>query len=130
MTQANHRNRVHRQPFLNHTARWVKERQTALRIKRADPVVAALYASKEWKVLRAIVLADACGRCATPRCTRTPNTVDHRRPHRGDNALFFSRDNLQAMCKRCHDRKTARYDGAFGRARLAMPEPGPQGGIK
>ena len=40
--------------------------------------------------------------------------VDHIIPHRGDNALFWDRANLQGMAKACHDRKTAGEDGGFG----------------
>jgi 5-methylcytosine-specific restriction protein A len=40
--------------------------------------------------------------------------VDHKRPHLGDLALLMSWDNLQAMSKACHDRKTAAVDGGFG----------------
>lgn len=29
--------------------------------------------------------------------------VDHITPHRGDSALFFDEENLQALCKTCHD---------------------------
>jgi 5-methylcytosine-specific restriction protein A len=43
--------------------------------------------------------------------------VDHIIPHRGDYTLFWDCSNHQALCKPCHDRKTAREDGAFGRAR-------------
>lgn len=41
--------------------------------------------------------------------------VDHIVPHRGDKALFWERSNWQPLCKRCHDVKTAREDGGFGR---------------
>lgn len=41
--------------------------------------------------------------------------VDHIRPHRGDYDLFWDRTNWQSLCKRCHDQKTAREDGGFGR---------------
>ncbi len=41
--------------------------------------------------------------------------VDHIPPHKGDTDLFWSRTNWQALCKRCHDVKTATEDGAFGR---------------
>ena len=41
--------------------------------------------------------------------------VDHIKPHRGDKALFWDSDNWQPLCKRCHDIKTAREDGGFGR---------------
>lgn len=41
--------------------------------------------------------------------------VDHIIPHRGDKVLFWDHDNWQPLCKQCHDVKTAREDGAFGR---------------
>ncbi len=35
---------------------------------------------------------------------RAPELVaDHRRPHRGDEALFWADGNLQCLCKGCHD---------------------------
>jgi 5-methylcytosine-specific restriction protein A len=37
--------------------------------------------------------------------------VDHIVPHRGDERLAFDRDNLQGLCKSCHDRKTATENG-------------------
>lgn len=36
--------------------------------------------------------------------------VDHIVPHRGDQKLFWDRSNWQALCKRCHDRKTMTDD--------------------
>ncbi len=36
--------------------------------------------------------------------------VDHIVPHRGDEKLFWDQNNWQALCKRCHDRKTRRED--------------------
>lgn len=39
---------------------------------------------------------------------RTPATVvDHVVPHRGDWAIFTDASNLQSLCKRHHDKKTA-----------------------
>jgi 5-methylcytosine-specific restriction endonuclease McrA len=33
-----------------------------------------------------------------------PSTVcDHIEPHKGDTGLFYNTDNLQCLCKRCHD---------------------------
>ncbi|WP_346769576.1 HNH endonuclease [Cupriavidus oxalaticus] len=50
--------------------------------------------------------------------------VDHIIPHRGDMKLFWRRSNWQALCKPCHDRKTATEDGGFAnRVRLARPAP-------
>jgi 5-methylcytosine-specific restriction endonuclease McrA len=63
----------------------------------------ALYGTPTWKVLRAQVLSEAGGRCATKDCARAPRVVDHVTPHKGDNGRFFDRDNLQALCKICHD---------------------------
>lgn len=43
--------------------------------------------------------------------------VDHIVPHKGDQTLFWDRTNWQALCKPCHDAKTAREDGGFGHGR-------------
>jgi len=32
--------------------------------------------------------------------------VDHIIPHRGDARLMWDESNYQALCKRCHDKKT------------------------
>lgn len=46
----------------------------------------------------------------------TPATVrDHIVPHKGNKALFHDPANRQSLCKHCHDAKTAREDGGFGR---------------
>lgn len=46
----------------------------------------------------------------------TPATVvDHVIPHKGDRRLFWDMSNWQALCVRCHNSKTAREDGGFGR---------------
>jgi len=41
--------------------------------------------------------------------------VDHIVPHKGDMAMFWDASNWQPLCKQCHDAKTAREDGGFGR---------------
>ena len=53
-----------------------------------------------------------CERHGRPYVLAT--VVDHVIPREsgGIDAL----DNLQALCKSCHDRKTAKTDGGFGRA--------------
>jgi 5-methylcytosine-specific restriction enzyme A len=46
----------------------------------------------------------------------TPSAVtDHVIPHKGDAALFWDTANHQALCRQCHNRKTAAEDGGFGR---------------
>jgi 5-methylcytosine-specific restriction protein A len=39
--------------------------------------------------------------------------VDHVVPHRGDAVLFWNKRNWAALCKPCHDAKTAR-EGRWG----------------
>lgn len=48
-------------------------------------------------------------------CKRAAEVTDHRIPHKGDMALFWDAANWQPMSKRCHDYKTAKEDGSFGR---------------
>ena len=77
-----------------YTARWYRESRLFL---RAHPMC-------------------ECDECKGVRLEA--NTVDHIKPHRGDQTLFWDSSNWQAMSKRCHDRKTATHDGGFGRARM------------
>lgn len=56
-----------------------------------------------------------CVRCAAEDVVEAATVVDHIRPHRGDQELFWDPNNHQALCKPCHDRKTATEDGGFGR---------------
>jgi 5-methylcytosine-specific restriction protein A len=48
-----------------------------------------------------------CVDCKTADLLTAANVVDHIVPHRGDMNLFWSEDNWQPLCKRCHDLKTA-----------------------
>lgn len=36
--------------------------------------------------------------------------MDHIQPHRGDLDLFWGRDNWQALCRSCHDRRKSREE--------------------
>ena len=70
-----------------------------------------------------------CNECLASGRLIASAVVDHTIPHRlkeakdsGDPeaiakaiALFWDRKNWKAMSKACHDRKTAREDGGFGR---------------
>jgi 5-methylcytosine-specific restriction protein A len=70
--------------------------------------------SKEFLKLHPFCQCDDCRRLAIPlRAT----IVDHSIPHRGDRELFWDKSNWRAMAKVCHDRKTAKRDGGFGRRR-------------
>ena len=52
-------------------------------------------------------LCNICGAPAT--------VVDHIIPHKGNKELFWDTTNHQALCKHCHDVKTVREDGGFGK---------------
>jgi 5-methylcytosine-specific restriction protein A len=77
------------------------------------------YTKRRWTHLRSAYLAThplcECG------CGRAATVVDHKRPHQGDDGLMYAWDNLQAMTKECHDRKTAARDGGFGNTVRAAP---------
>lgn len=47
-----------------------------------------------------------CVRCKDEGRLVKANVVDHIKPHRGDKKLFWDESNWQALCKRCHDKKT------------------------
>lgn len=79
-------------------------------VERARPNrdVRRWYATVRWFRLRAQVLFEAAQTCAGCGHVDAALDVDHVVPHRGDPVLFWSRGNLQALCKSCHSRKTSR----------------------
>lgn len=84
-----------------------------------DKAVTALYGAA-WRKARAIYLRNhplcMCDACRSAGLVVPATVVDHITPHRGDVRLFWDRENWQSLSKPCHDRKTAREDGGFGRA--------------
>ena len=83
----------------------------------ARPSPSRIY-GRRWQRLRIAYLAQhplcECDENGGAGCGRPALIVDHRTPHNGDEALLYDWDNLQAMTKACHDRKTAARDGGFG----------------
>ena len=51
-----------------------------------------------------------CVKCREEGKFVKATVVDHIVPHRGDSELFWDRGNWQALCKKCHDRKTRQED--------------------
>lgn len=93
--------------------------QRAREDERRDKAIKALYGTA-WRQARAAYLRQhplcvglqcQLDGLLTPACV-----VDHIRPHKGDRRLFWDVANWQALCKPCHDSKTATHDGGFGRA--------------
>ncbi|MCL6557390.1 MAG: HNH endonuclease [Firmicutes bacterium] len=69
-----------------------------------------------WQKYRITFLAQNpwCVECLKHGNFTPAKVVDHIIPHKGDMVLFWDTNNHQALCKRCHDAKTAREDGGFG----------------
>ena len=69
----------------------------------------------DWRTARAAFLGGhpLCAECERAGQIVAATIVDHIQPHRGDRALFWDRSNWQSLCKRHHDRKTAR-EGRWG----------------
>ena len=93
---------------------WRKKRGTRSENKYRD-----WYSTDVWRRLRASHLASEplCRECAKADIITPATVVDHIIPHCGDWEGFTDPDNLQSLCVSCHNRKTAREDGAFGNRR-------------
>lgn len=78
--------------------------------RRPNADVRRWYKTARWLQLRALVIQEeplCCDCLAADRTTPTTD-VDHQIPHRGDERLFWSRENLRGRCHPCHSRKTQR----------------------
>jgi 5-methylcytosine-specific restriction protein A len=71
---------------------------------------------RRWQLLREVFLGEhpLCARCQERGMFVSSTVVDHIKPHRGDETLFWDVGNLEALCASCHSRKTASRDGGFG----------------
>lgn len=69
-----------------------------------------------WRRYRTVFLKKnpLCVSCQEEGIITPATVVDHIVPHKGDMKLFWDTSNHQALCKRCHDIKTATEDGGFG----------------
>jgi predicted kinase len=67
-----------------------------------------LYNSKAWKHARErhLFKNPRCVMCLASNRQTVANEVDHIIPHRGDELLFWDRENYQSLCKSCHSEKT------------------------
>lgn len=79
--------------------------------KDGRPSAARRGYGEAWRKARLGFLASH-PKCAT--CAQPATVVNHKRPHKGDQAVFWDRSNWQPLCKSCHDRVTAARDGGFG----------------
>ncbi len=89
------------------------------RLQRRDQNVAwrKWYKLARWRQLRLSILERdlfTCCRCNVPKADTSQLVADHRIPHRGDEALFWDANNLQCMCKTCHDTHKQREERRNG----------------
>ena len=75
------------------------------------------YGTARWRALRMVIFTRDLFTCQWPGCGLvTGNTsllvADHRKPHRGDERLFWDPSNLETLCKPCHDRLKQRAERA------------------
>lgn len=84
--------------------------------KRRGSAAARGYGYKWQKASKTYLLNHPfCVRCLAKNVYEKATVVDHIKPHKGNQQLFWNKNNWQALCKRCHDIKTATEDGGFGR---------------
>ncbi|HCE39691.1 MAG: HNH endonuclease [Alcanivorax sp.] len=67
---------------------------------------------KRWRAAREQFLAEhpLCVFCQRRGRVAAATVVDHIVPHRGDQKLFWSRSNWQALCAPCHNRDKQRME--------------------
>jgi len=66
------------------------------------------YRTPAWRALRRQVITASAHTCAACGKVAAALEVDHIRKHDGDRGLFWSRANVQALCRTCHQTKTQR----------------------
>lgn len=65
------------------------------------------YKTARWQQLRMEVLTRdlfTCQMCTRSEYRTNLLVCDHIKPHRGHDALFWDMNNLQCLCKPCHDK--------------------------
>jgi len=64
-----------------------------------------LYNDPRWRKLRAEKLKQQplCEYCLQAGRTTAADTVDHFKPHHGDQGRFWAWDNLRSCCTPCHN---------------------------
>jgi 5-methylcytosine-specific restriction endonuclease McrA len=72
----------------------------------------SLYDLREWKRLRhkQLFKEPLCRFCSTDDHPVAADVADHIKPHKGQLDLFLDGENLQSLCKHCHDSAKARIE--------------------
>ena len=90
------------------TARHCSTHAALAEQARPNYAIRRWYRTPRWRALRAQVLREAAYQCAQCRRIVAALQIDHREKHHGDPSRFWDRANLQALCGRCHGKKTQR----------------------
>ena len=82
------------------------------RTERARPSATRRGYGYRWQKQRLHYLQahPLCVMCQADDMITAATVVDHIKPHKGNDALMWDQNNWQALCKTCHDRKTATQD--------------------
>lgn len=85
--------------------------------QRDDQAWRKRYKTARWQKLRWSVLVRDLFTCRWPGCGKVEAdtsklVADHRKAHRGDEALFWDDTNLWTLCKTCHDSRKQRQEHA------------------
>lgn len=78
---------------------------------RDNPEIAKKYHSKRWQRLRKqkLILNPTCERCAKRKIYVSAYFVHHKEyitdKNYEDDNVFFNIDNLESLCKKCHQRE-------------------------
>ena len=96
-------------------AQQMARRRKAL-YERGRPSASARGYDRRWRRYRLMYLREhpLCVMHERKGQVREATVVDHIKPHRNDSKIFWDLSNLQALCKPCHDRKTAKENERWG----------------
>lgn len=73
------------------------------------------YHTTRWEKLRDKIRLRDLYTCQLCRCLcagKGKSAVDHKQSHNGDERLFWDENNLQLLCKPCHDGEKQKMDKA------------------
>ena len=88
--------------------------------------MAGFYSYSLWQKLRKVILRNSplCVYCQKKGILTPAEVVDHIKPHRGDRELFFDANNLQSLCKKCHDSDKQKEEYATRPIKMRIGEDG------
>lgn len=86
---------------------------------RDNPLIAKKYKSKRWRELRKqkLMLQPLCERCLKKEIHNSAYFIHHKEyvtdKNYEDDNVFFNIDNLESLCKQCHNQEHFASDEEF-----------------